>query len=109
MTISKQIIRGVQISLQRRRYLRELQGLSDVRTTFLNFDEIVEKIRNSGTNVQFALSVSRPGTLLVFHDTVACSGVVLTWLRSVREKLIRPIAKYIGDAVPLGIGVGEVL
>jgi hypothetical protein len=109
MTISKQTTQGVQISLQRRRYLRELQGLSDIRTTFLNFDEIVEKIRNSGTSVQFTLSVSRPGTLLVFHDTVVCIGVALTWLISVREKLIRPIAEYICDAVPLGIGVGEVL
>jgi len=60
-------------------------------------------------DVQLALTVSRSGTILVFHDTVACRGVELTWLRSVREKLLRPIAEFIGDEAPLGIGVGEVL
>ena len=60
-------------------------------------------------DVQLVLKVSRPGTLLVFHDTVACRGVEQAWLRSVREKLIRPLAEYVGDEAPLGIGVGEVL
>jgi hypothetical protein len=45
----------------------------------------------------------------VFHDTAACRGVELAWLRSVRKKLIRPLAEYVGDEVPLGIGLGEVL
>jgi predicted O-methyltransferase YrrM len=60
-------------------------------------------------DAQLALKFSRPGTVLVFHDTVACRGVELVWLRCVREKLIRPLAEYVGPEVPLGIGVGEVL
>lgn len=237
MTACKQVMRGVKTHLQRKRHLQGLQGISDVRATFSNFDQIIENIRKAGTNslshfqngyefegglllqqnpdefaalcvylskqassatyleigtasggtcrflsetigfkqvyviddgkhpdachqsenlphvpnlkrfvgdshspaaaeflrrhvmnpldvilvdgdhsyrgawldVQLALTVSRPGTLLVFHDTVACSGVERAWLKSVREKLIRPIAEFIGDEMPLGIGVGEVL
>jgi predicted O-methyltransferase YrrM len=63
----------------------------------------------SWQDAQLAIRFSRPGTLLVFHDTVACQGVELTWLRCVREKLIRPLAEYVGAELPLGIGVGEVL
>jgi predicted O-methyltransferase YrrM len=60
-------------------------------------------------DAKLALRFSRPGTVLVFHDTAACRGVELAWLRSVRKKLIRPLAEYVGDEVPLGIGLGEVL
>ena len=60
-------------------------------------------------DAKLALRFSRPGTVLVFHDTVACGGVELVWLRCVREKLIHPLGEYVGPEVPLGIGVGEVL
>jgi predicted O-methyltransferase YrrM len=49
-----------------------------------------------------------PGTLIVLHDTRACEGVELAWLRATREGMITPLAEFVGDRKPLGIGVGRV-
>jgi hypothetical protein len=56
-----------------------------------------------------AKHVSRLGPLMAFRGTVARRGVELIWVQAVLEKLIRPLAEYVGDEVPLGTGVGEVL
>jgi predicted O-methyltransferase YrrM len=57
---------------------------------------------------ELALGKSRQGTLIVFHDTKACLGVEKVWLRAIRERLIRPVAEFVAEAMPLGIGVGSV-
>jgi hypothetical protein len=49
-----------------------------------------------------------PGTLIVLHDTRACAGVEVAWLRATWEGLITPLAEFVGDQKPLGIGVGRV-
>ena len=49
-----------------------------------------------------------PGTLIVVHDTRACAGVEIAWLRATWEGIITPLAEFIGDQKPLGIGVGRV-
>ena len=48
------------------------------------------------------------GTLIVVHDTKACAGVEIAWLRATWEGIITPLAEFIGDQKPLGIGVGRV-
>jgi predicted O-methyltransferase YrrM len=65
--------------------------------------------RGAWQDAQLARRFSRPGTLWAFHDTVACRGVEFTWLRCVREKLIRPLGEYVGTEAQCGIGLGEVL
>jgi cephalosporin hydroxylase len=49
-----------------------------------------------------------PGTLIVLHDTKACDGVEIAWLRATREGVITPLAEFVGDHRPLGIGVGRI-
>ena len=60
-------------------------------------------------DVQLVVEFSRPGTLLIFHDTVACRGVEKVWLRCIRKKIITPLAEYIGEERAMGIGVGRFL
>lgn len=60
-------------------------------------------------DVQLVVEFSRRRTLLIFHDTVACRGVEKAWLRCIRKKIIIPLAEYIGDDRPMGIGVGSLL
>lgn len=48
------------------------------------------------------------GTLLVLHDTTACHGVEVAWLRAVREGIVTPVAEFFGHHKPLGIGVGRI-
>ena len=67
------------------------------------------QIPNDKPAMPVAKQVSRPGPLMLLHDTVACRGVELVWVQAVLEKLIRPLAEYVGDEVPLSIGAGEVL
>lgn len=60
-------------------------------------------------DVQLTLPFSRPGTLIIFHDTIVCIGVEKAWLKCVREKIIQPLAEYIGEQAPLGIAIGKVI
>jgi len=46
--------------------------------------------------------------LIVFHDTVACDGVKRTWLQGINDGLFAPVAEYVGNERPLGIGIGRV-
>src|SRR6185369_7457348 len=45
--------------------------------------------------------------LVVFHDTVACDGVKRTWLQGINDGLFAPVAEYVGEERPLGIGIGR--
>jgi predicted O-methyltransferase YrrM len=60
-------------------------------------------------DIQLSRPFCRPGTLLILHDTIACEGVKRAWFQCAREKLIRPLAEFVGPEKPLGIGVGEVI
>jgi predicted O-methyltransferase YrrM len=59
-------------------------------------------------DVELTLPFCRTGTLVIFHDTIACDGVERAWLRCVKERRLRPLAEYVGDEKPLGIAVGAV-
>ena len=50
----------------------------------------------------------RPGSLLILHDTVASPGVELAWLQCLRSNGLKPVAEYVGDERPLGIGIAEI-
>lgn len=60
-------------------------------------------------DVQLTRPHWEPSTLVVLHDIVACHGVNYAWLRGAEEGLWVPIASYVGQEKPLGIGVGLVL
>jgi hypothetical protein len=47
--------------------------------------------------------------LLIFHDTVAAKGVEKIWVHCIRRKIIIPLAEFIGNNRPMGIGVGQIL
>ena len=59
-------------------------------------------------DVELVLPHCRAGTLLIFHDTVACDEVRQVWRKCIFNRLIKPQAEYIGDKLPLGIGIGAV-
>lgn len=60
-------------------------------------------------DISLVLRFSQAGTLLIFHDTVACEPVERAWIECVQRKIIKPLAEYIGVEKPLGIAVGEVI
>ena len=59
-------------------------------------------------DVELVLPHCRPGTLMLLHDTVACPEVRQVWKKAINDKLIDPKAEYVGDYLPLGIGIGTV-
>ncbi|HWF51697.1 MAG TPA: class I SAM-dependent methyltransferase [Solirubrobacteraceae bacterium] len=60
-------------------------------------------------DTMLVLRHATPGTLLVYHDTVACEGVRNHWLAGALSGLFRPVASFV-DVGPgaLGIGVARV-
>jgi predicted O-methyltransferase YrrM len=57
-------------------------------------------------DIRVAMAFSRPGTIFIFHDTVACEGVERAWLEVLQGGLVKGLAEYVGEDKPLGIGVG---
>jgi predicted O-methyltransferase YrrM len=56
-----------------------------------------------------ALRHTKPGTLLIYHDTVACTGVRLHWIVGAVSGMFTPVAHFVDDRPgALGIGVAEV-
>ncbi|MDQ3820352.1 MAG: class I SAM-dependent methyltransferase [Acidobacteriota bacterium] len=91
-------------SEEARRFLSEnLKGSLDV--AFIDGDHSYEGVWQ---DIELTLPFCRKGTLVILHDTVACEGVESAWLRCTKEKLLRPLAEFIGGEKPLGIAVGEV-
>jgi predicted O-methyltransferase YrrM len=100
----KQFI-GDSHSEEARRFLEaNLAGKLDL--AFIDGDHSYEGVWQ---DLELTLQFSRPGTIVVFHDTIACEGVERAWTESIRKRLIRPEAEYIGESKPLGIGVGTVI
>lgn len=92
-------------SEEARRFLTEnVAGKLDV--AFIDGDHSYEGVWQ---DIELTLPFCRPGTLVILHDTVACYEVEKAWLRSVREKRVKPLAEFVGDEKPLGIAVGEVV
>ena len=59
-------------------------------------------------DIRLVLPFCRRGGLLVLHDTVACSGVQQAWRELLTQRLAHPLAEYIGEEKPLGIGIATV-
>jgi cephalosporin hydroxylase len=81
-----------------------LQGLP-LDLAFVDGDHTEEGVWK---DIEMVLPFCLPGTLIVVHDTRACAGVEIAWLRATWEGIITPLAEFIGDQKPLGIGVGRV-
>ncbi|MCL2449601.1 MAG: class I SAM-dependent methyltransferase [Polyangiaceae bacterium] len=86
-----------------RRFLAQrVEGTLDV--AFIDGDHSYE---GAAADLRLVSAFSRPGTLVIFHDTVACEGVRNVWQRSMRTGMIKGVAEFVGDQAPLGIGVGQ--
>lgn len=60
-------------------------------------------------DTQLALRHATPGTLFIYHDTIACTGVRLSWLEGAMSGLFTPVAHFVDDRPgALGIAVVEV-
>lgn len=61
-------------------------------------------------DTELVLPFMAKGGLVIYHDIVACAGDVgRCWKETTIQKKLRSVAELIGDEVPLGIAVGEVL
>jgi len=60
-------------------------------------------------DIQLTRPFCRRGTLLILHDTIACEDVNKAWLQAVQQKILKPLAEFIGKEKPLGIAVGEII
>lgn len=82
---------------------RTVKGKFDV--AFIDGDHSWEGVWQ---DVELTLPFCRKGALVIFHDTLACDGVKKAWHRLIKEKRITPLAEYLGEDRPLGIGIGEI-
>ncbi|HLI56555.1 MAG TPA: class I SAM-dependent methyltransferase [Actinomycetota bacterium] len=86
-------------------FLEETLGGLPLDLAFVDGDHTEEGVWK---DIQLVLPFCLPGTLIVLHDTRACAGVEIAWLRASWERIITPLAEFVGDQAPLGIGVGRV-
>jgi hypothetical protein len=106
LSFVKGVIRhiGDSHSDEARRFLaNRISGTLDV--AFIDGDHSYEGV---WADLRLTMAFSRPGTVVVFHDTVACDGVERGWLESVSRGLLEPLAEFVGKERPLGIAVGAV-
>jgi predicted O-methyltransferase YrrM len=80
-----------------------LDGPLDV--AFIDGDHSYDGVR---LDLQLILRFARPGTIVIFHDIVACPGVAQMWVESITRRVLAPLAEYVAEDRPLGIGVGTV-
>jgi predicted O-methyltransferase YrrM len=86
-----------------RRFLAQrVEGTLDV--AFIDGDHSYEGV---AADLRLVAAFSRPGTLLIFHDTVACEGVRRVWRGGMKTGLFKGLAEFVGKTRPLGIGVGQ--
>ena len=92
-------------SEEARRFLEE-NAVGKFDVVFIDGDHSYEGLWQ---DIQLTRPFCRPGTLMILHDTVACEDVRRAWFQSTREKILKPLAEFIGEEKPLGIAVGEVI
>jgi predicted O-methyltransferase YrrM len=59
-------------------------------------------------DVELVLPFCAPGSIVVMHDTRARDAVGSAWLRAARQGLFVPVAEFVGEDHPFGIGVGRI-
>jgi predicted O-methyltransferase YrrM len=88
-----------------RTFLQGVLGGAPIDLAFIDGDHSTEGVWQ---DIKLALPFCRSGTLLVLHDTRACEAVELAWLGLIRKGIVDPLAEFVGEHRPLGIGVGRV-
>jgi cephalosporin hydroxylase len=81
----------------------ELDGPVDV--AFVDGDHSYAGVMQ---DIELMRRFCQPGSLLIFHDTIAAPDVEKAWLKSIRSDSLKPVAEYVGDERPLGIGIAEI-
>lgn len=89
-----------------RRFLQQNVDGNGVDLAFIDGDHSYEGVVQ---DVELTLDFCRPRSLMVFHDTVACEGVERAWVEMAESRRLKPVAEFVGQTRPLGIGVAEVL
>lgn len=97
--------RGDSHSPEARTFLADALPGRDLELAFIDGDHSDEGV---WADLQLILDFARPGSLIVFHDTRSCEGVETAWLNAAQQGLLVPLAEFVGDSRPLGIGVAEV-
>ena len=81
----------------------ELRGPIDV--AFVDGDHSYAGVMQ---DIELVRRFCRPGSLLILHDTVAAPDVEKAWLKCLRSDSLKPVAEYVGNERPLGIGIAEI-
>ena len=95
-------------SLEAKQFLQKNVNLLDV--VFFDGDH-----RSPGLwkDVQMVIKFCHEGTLFIFHDAAGIyrwtTGVKVVWERCIQEKLLDPLALYVGRQKPTGIGIGSII
>jgi cephalosporin hydroxylase len=88
-----------------RRFLEENVG-TKLDVAFIDGDHSFEGVWQ---DLELTRPFCRGGSLVIFHDTLACEGVERAWRKCVKQKVITPLAEFVGEEKPLGIGVGSLI
>ena len=92
-------------SVEALRFLQQrLEGNVDV--AFIDGDHRYDSVWQ---DIQMSRTFCRPGALMILHDIVECEGVHRAWRKCVKENLLKPIAEFVGEERPFGLGVGAVI
>lgn len=87
------------------RFLQQRLG-GNVDVAFIDGDHSYDSVWQ---DIQMSRSFCRPGALMILHDIVWCEDVHRAWRKCVKENLLEPIAEFVGEEKPLGLGVGRVV
>lgn len=88
-----------------RQFLRDTLAGDKLDVAFIDGDHSYEGVV---MDIDLTLEFCRRGTLIIFHDTIACPPVRRAWDEAVRARRLKPIAEFIGEDRPLGISVSKV-
>jgi len=83
--------------------VNNLEGKLDL--AFIDGDHSYDGVRK---DFYLTLQFCRPGTLIIFHDTVACEGVRKMWWESIISRRVAAFAEYVGSERAMGIGIASV-
>ncbi len=92
-------------SLEAKAFLQSTLGSEKLDVVMIDGDHSFEGVR---ADLALLLPYCRPGSLVVFHDTVACSGVEQVWINANRRRVLQPLYEFVAPEKPMGIGVATV-
>src|SRR5687768_10150737 len=77
-----------------------------IDVAFIDGDHSYEGVTQ---DIQLVSPFCRDGAIMILHDIIACEGVKRAWEEIVQNRLVQPLAEFIGKERPLGIAVGQVV